>query len=234
MPTAVLTGCNSGIGYETAKLALASGWKVHALDVQVGSNLRSLESQNCKIAQVDVTDPESIRKFGQDLLGEPIDFSSFCALGIMPDPKTHDRLDTLTLPTMERCFAINAYGPLLLTQALLPNILAADKPSRIAVISSRVGSLADNTSGGMYAYRASKTAVNSLFKSLAIELKDKGVVVTMLHPGFTKTNLNPEIKKVPGAVEPEVAAQGLWNLVLQKDVEETGRFWHREGYELPW
>ena len=122
----------------------------------------------------------------------------------------------------------------MLTQALLPNLLAADKPCRLAVVSSRVGSIADNTSGGSLAYRASKTAVNSFFKSLAVDLKDQEVIVGMLHPGITNTNIIPDIGKVPGAVEPEEAASKMWKVFYSKGMEDTGKFWHREGMELPW
>jgi NAD(P)-dependent dehydrogenase (short-subunit alcohol dehydrogenase family) len=151
----------------------------------------------------------------------------------MPDPETDTR-EKVDLKIMERTFAVNAYGPVLLTQALLPNILAAPAPRKIGVISSRVGSIADNSSGGYYAYRASKTAVNSFFKSFAVELKEQDVIVTILHPGFTKTNLNADIWKIPGVVEPEVAASGLWEVVKTKGLEETGKFWHRDNFELPW
>ena len=151
----------------------------------------------------------------------------------MPRPPS-DALRTVTLETLQSTFAINTFGPLLFTQALLDNVLAAPAPRRVAVVSSRVGSLADNSSGGLYAYRASKTAVNSFFKNLAVELKDQDVVVSMLHPGFTKTNLDPDIWKNPDAVEPEEAASKLWKVVQSKGLEDTGKFWHREGQELPW
>lgn len=151
----------------------------------------------------------------------------------MPD-KTYDTLNDISVPTLEKTFAINAYGPLLLTQALLPNVLAAPGPRHIMVISSRVGSIADNSSGGYLAYRASKTAVNSLFKTIAVDLADKDVIVTMLHPGFTRTNLDPDIEKMPGVVEPEEAASKLWKLLQSKGKEDSGKFWHREGMELPW
>lgn len=155
----------------------------------------------------------------------------------MLDPTTQDSLHTLTLASLQKSFEINTYGPFLLTQSLLPNLLLpspSPTQKRISVISSRVGSIADNTSGGQYAYRASKTAVNSLFKSLAVELKDKGVVVTILHPGITRTNLSPVLKGLQGAEEPGVVAEGLWRVVMEKGIEETGKFWHREGFELPW
>lgn len=144
--------------------------------------------------------------------------------GIMPEP-ADDARETVNLKVMEKAFAVNAYGPVLLTQALLPNVLKAEAPRRIGVISSRVGSIADNTSGGYYAYRASKCAVNSFFKSFAVELKEHDIIVFMLHPGFTKTNLNAEIWKIPGVVEPEVAASGLWKVVSTKGIEDTGKFW---------
>lgn len=151
----------------------------------------------------------------------------------MPD-KNYGTLEHVNLQTMERTFAINAYGPLLLTQALLPNVLAAPGPRHIMVISSRVGSIADNSSGGYMTYRASKTALNSFFKTIAIELKDKDVVVSMLHPGFTRTNLDPDIEKMPGVFEPEEAASKLWKLLQSKRIQDTGKFWHREGMDLPW
>ena len=151
----------------------------------------------------------------------------------MPDPET-DKRETVNLKTMERAFAVNTFGPLLLTQALLPNVLAAPGPRRVGVISSRVGSITDNSSGGYYAYRASKCAVNSFFTNLAVELKEQDVIITILHPGFTNTNLSPDIWKIPGVVEPEVAAGGLWKIVKSKGMEDTGKFWHREGQELPW
>lgn len=153
--------------------------------------------------------------------------------GIMP-PKEKDILADISLKVMNMTFAINAFGPVLLTQALLPNVLAASSPRHIAVVSSRVGSIADNTSGGYLAYRASKTAANSFFKTIAIDLADKDVVVSMLHPGFTKTNLDPDIHKIPDSVEPEESATKLWKLLQGKTMQNTGKFWHREGMELPW
>lgn len=129
---------------------------------------------------------------------------------------------------------MNTFGPMLLTQELLPNILQSPKP-KIGIVSSRVGSIGDNSSGGHYAYRASKAAVNSIGKSLANDLKDKGVIVTLLHPGFVRTNILPAESMPPEAVEADEAATKLWqNIVSKKELEDTGKFWHREGFELPW
>ena len=148
-------------------------------------------------------------------------------------PREDDALETISLGVFEKTFAVNTYGPLLLTQAFLPNILKSNNPC-MGFMSSRVGSIEDNSSGGSYAYRSSKSALNSLCKNLAVELKDKGVVVVIMHPGFTKTAINPHMKAMKEAVEPEEAAEKLWAVLMSKNINDTGKFWHREGYELPW
>lgn len=154
--------------------------------------------------------------------------------GVM-EPHEKDTLSTVNFEALQKTFAVNTFGPLLLTQALLPNILAASTP-RIAVMSSRMGSIADNSSGGSYSYRASKAGVNALFKSLAVDLKEKNVAVVLLHPGIVKTNLAGGLGagEIQGAVEPEQAASELWRVLMSKGVESTGRWWHRNGEELPW
>lgn len=145
-----------------------------------------------------------------------------------------DGLETTSLAVLEKTFAVNTFGPLLLTQALLPNLLKSSSP-KICIVSSRVGSIADNSSGGNYAYRASKAAVNSIGKSLAMDLKDKNVPVLLLHPGFVKTNLQPDAKMPPETVLPDEAARKLWENVVQvRGMESTGTFWHREGFQLEW
>lgn len=144
-----------------------------------------------------------------------------------------DSIKSVNKQTLTRIFETNTFGPLLLTQALLANLLAASD-ARIGIVSSRVGSIADNSTGGIYAYRASKAAVNSIGKSLAMDLKDKGIVVSLLHPGIVKTGLDPTAADTPEAVMPDEAAIKLWKVWQSKGIEDTGKFWHREGQELPW
>jgi NAD(P)-dependent dehydrogenase (short-subunit alcohol dehydrogenase family) len=152
-------------------------------------------------------------------------------------PQEKDTLETIDIAKLQKTFAINTFGPLLLTQALLPNIQASQHP-RVAVVSSRVGSINDNSTGGMYAYRSSKAAVNALFKSMSVDLKEKNVPVIILHPGIVKTNLDPvwmeEGTVIEGSVLPEQAASELWKVLMSKGLESTGRFYHRSGEELPW
>jgi NAD(P)-dependent dehydrogenase (short-subunit alcohol dehydrogenase family) len=230
--------------------------------VQINGPIKELD---CEVVKLDITSPEDIQTFKQKVGDQPIDillnvagnnlrlyfrYHSNCFnlthdmsahtesyKGIMEPPET-DTLESVNLQKLQNTFAVNTFGPLLLTQALLANILAAKHP-RIAVVSSRVGSLADNSSGGAYSYRASKAAVNTLFKSMAVDLREKNVPVLILHPGIVKTNLDPRWKdeeksEVQGAVEPEQAASELWKVLMSKGLESTGRFCHRSGEELPW
>jgi NAD(P)-dependent dehydrogenase (short-subunit alcohol dehydrogenase family) len=148
-------------------------------------------------------------------------------------PKESDSLATVSLDSLTKTFETNTFGPLLLTQALLSNLLLSKSP-KIGNVSSRVGSIADNSSGGAYAYRASKAALNAISKSMAVDLKEKGIAVVILHPGIVKTGLDPTSHTLKEAVEPEVAVEGLWSVLKSKGLEDTGQFWHRNGMELDW
>lgn len=160
-----------------------------------------------------------------------------CLLGCRPGviaPKERDSLTTVDHHSLLSVFSVNTFGPLLLTQALLPNLLKSKNP-RIGLMSSRMGSIADNTSGGTYAYRSSKAALNSIGKSMAVDLKDKGVFVAILHPGMVRTGLVPQdSQQLKETVNPDEAAQKLFKVFMSKKIEDTGKFWHREGQELPW
>ncbi|KAF3048129.1 hypothetical protein E8E12_010633 [Didymella heteroderae] len=233
MPTAVITGANSGIGNALARILIKEGYEVTAVDRDIGPATTEL---GCEISELDVSSQDDIEAFKQKVGERPIDLLLNVA-GIMY-PYESDTLESVTLTSLQKTFAVNAFGPLLLTQALLPNVLRRQHP-RIAVVSSRVGSIADNSTGGMYSYRSSKTAVNMLFKNLAIDLKDRKVPVILLHPGIVKSNLDQKWKDggnedVGGAVEPDVAASDLWKVLMSKGLESTGKFYHRSGEELPW
>ncbi|KAI4721721.1 NAD(P)-binding protein [Aureobasidium sp. EXF-10727] len=228
MPTVVVTGCNSGIGHAFANLLISEGYEVIATDYVVGDQIKDL---GCRYAQLDVRSPESLSSFVSSLSGQSIDMLLNVA-GTMAKHED-DSLESVNKETLTRVFETNTFGPLLLSQALLPNLFKA-AAAKIGIVSSRVGSIADNSTGGIYAYRASKAAVNSIGKSLAMDLKDKGIVVSLLHPGIVKTGLDPTAADTPEAVLPDEAATKLWNVWQGKGIEDTGKFWHREGQELPW
>jgi NAD(P)-dependent dehydrogenase (short-subunit alcohol dehydrogenase family) len=155
-------------------------------------------------------------------------------VGIMP-PKASDTLETVSLSTLTKTFETNTFGPLLLVQSILPNLLSLEaRNPTIANVSSRVGSIGDNSSGGAYAYRASKAALNAVSKSMAVDLRERGVTVAILHPGIVKSGLDPASAELKEAVEPEVAVSGLWEVLKRIGLEDTGRFWNREGREIEW
>jgi NAD(P)-dependent dehydrogenase (short-subunit alcohol dehydrogenase family) len=185
----------------------------------------------CQAEQLDVASPDSIQAFKTKIGDQPIDILLNVA-GVMA-PVKDDALETVSFQNLDTTFKVNAYGPILLTQALLPNILKASHP-RVAVMSSRMGSISDNGSGGQYSYRASKAAVNALFKSLAVDLKEKNVAVILLHPGIVKTNIGGTGEEAKVAIEADQAATELWKVLMSKGLESTGRWWHRSGEELPW
>lgn len=206
------------------------GYNVHAVDINEGDGLKGL---SCTTSKLDVTSEENIQKFKQEYGDGPLDLLLNVA-GIM-DP-AHDALSTVTEDSLARVFAVNTFGPLLLTQAFLANILkSSSATTRLGFVSSRVGSISDNSSGGNYAYRSSKTALNMICKNLAVELKDEGVVVSILHPGIVRTNIaGGEGLLAKEAVDPDEAAEKLFKVLSGKSMLDTGKFWHREGYELPW
>ena len=136
-------------------------------------------------------------------------------------------IDSAAFESLRHQFEVNALGPLRVAQALLDNVGAG---SKIAIMTSRMGSMADNDSGGYYGYRASKAAVNAIGKSLAIDLKPRGVAVFLLHPGYVATDMVGR----SGDISPEVAAQRLLELIDKLGLEETGSFRHSNGSELPW
>jgi NAD(P)-dependent dehydrogenase (short-subunit alcohol dehydrogenase family) len=128
----------------------------------------------------DVSDIHS--QFPEKLKGNSVDLLLNIA-GIMA-PNAQDGLGSVSESALSRSFVVNTYGPLLLTQALLPNLLQSSEP-RLASVSGRVGSIAGNSTGGSYGYRA-KAVLNSICKSIAVELKGNGAVVIVMHPGFVK------------------------------------------------
>lgn len=214
------------------------GYGVYAVDITDGDDLKALSSSTrCTTCTLDVTSSDAIQQFKNSYFNDdnqPLDLLLNVA-GIM-DPPDRDTLTTVTSGSLARVFAENTFGPLLLVQALLPNILqSSSTTTRLGFVSSRVGSIADNATGGSYGYRSSKTALNQIGKNLAVELRDKGVVVSILHPGIVRTNiLGAAGAGMKEAVEPEEAAGKLFDVLKGKGIEDTGKFWHREGYELPW
>jgi NAD(P)-dependent dehydrogenase (short-subunit alcohol dehydrogenase family) len=172
---------------------------------------------------VDITSDESVAELAKSLDGQLIDVLINNA-GILERVS----LDSLDLDSIRRQFEVNALAPLRLTQALLPNL---KRGSKIVVMTSRMGSIKDNTSGGSYGYRMSKVALSMAGKSLSQDLKARGIAVAIIHPGLVKTRMTGF---TDSGITPEQSVKGLLACIEGLNLENTGTFWHSNGAVLPW
>lgn len=223
MARILVTGANRGIG-----LALVQAHRARGDDVIATCRRTSpaLDSSGARVeAGIDVTDDASLSGLVRRLDGRPMD-QLWLNAGVL----ARDSLEKMNAEGFEglrQQFEVNAIGPLRVAHALLNNLHAG---SKIAIMTSRMGSMADNGSGGYYGYRASKAAVNAIGKSLAVDLAPRGIAVFLLHPGYVATDMVDG----HGDITPEVAAQRLIGVVDGLGIERSGSFWHSNGSELPW
>ena len=222
--TVVITGANRGIGYAMAKLCLARGDTVYALCRKSSAALNQLHTEyNAHIVEgVDVSTELGLNNAKQALAGISIDLLINNA-GIL----RNETLQDLNVSTISEQFNVNALAPLLVTHALLPNL---NSGSKIALITSRMGSITDNTSGGRYGYRMSKAALNIAAMSLAQDLKADNIAVGIYHPGYVQTDMVNH----SGDISSEEAATRLIGLMGTLSIAETGVFKHSNGETLPW
>ena len=222
MATALVTGANRGIGLELCRQLAARGDDVIAA---CRASSAELEALSVRLeAGLEVTSDEAVAGLAQRLAAD----------GVRLDVLIHnaglligDSLGALDFDAMRRQFEVNSLGPLRVTAPLRGLLVEGAK---IAIVTSRMGSIADNTSGGAYGYRMSKAAVNAAGKSLALDLSRAGVAVAILHPGWVRT----EMTRHSGLIDAHESAAGLLARIDELTLETSGRFWHQSGEELPW
>lgn len=220
MTTVVVTGCNRGIGFELVRQLKARGDEVIGTCREITDPLSSLGIE--VIANIDVCDDEAAENLSQQLAGRSIDILVNNA-GIL----RQDRLNSIDYESMLDQYRVNTLGPLRITHALLDNL---SQGSKVGIITSRVGSIADNSSGNNYGYRCSKAAANMVGMNLHHDLSALGIAVAILHPGYVKTDMTGGI----GMITPLESAEGLIKCLDQLDLESSGQFWHANGEMLPW
>ena len=219
MTNVLITGANRGIGLEMSRQYAARGDEVIAVCRQTSPELNGLGVR--VIDGIDVTSSDSCDVLQRELDGLLLDRLVNNA-GILE----RNTLDNFNSESIERQFRVNAVAPLRVSTALLPNL---ESGSRVFIITSRMGSVEDNSSGGSYGYRMSKAAVNMAGKSLSVDLQEQGIAVILLHPGWVSTEMTGQT-----GIPAEQSAAGLIERMDSLGIEQTGTFWHQEGYELPW
>lgn len=219
MATVLITGGNRGIGLELVRQYIDRGDDVIAACRKAS---KELEATGAEIIEgVDVADGDAVAKLARTLGDRQIDILLNNA-GILRS----DSFGDIDYEAMLEQYRVNTLGPLRVVEALGDNL---GQGSKIAIVSSRVGSIEDNSSGGNYGYRASKTAVNQVGMNLKHEFESRGVAVALLHPGLVATDMTGG-----SGIEPAKAAAGLIERIDDLTLETSGGFWHAEGYRLPW
>lgn len=219
MPTVVVTGANRGLGLEFARQYAADGWTVIATcrAPDAAAELCSL-SGDIRIEPLDMTDWPAIAAL-PERIGGPIDHL-ICNAGTYGGKVEPDGwIETL---------AVNCVAPTLLARTLVDKVTAAS--GKIVAITSKMGSIADNGSGGSIVYRSSKAALNAAWRSLAIDWRDRPIALAMLHPGWVQTDMGG-----PNAlITPEQSVRGLRQVIEALGPERSGAFLDYQGHSIPW
>jgi NAD(P)-dependent dehydrogenase (short-subunit alcohol dehydrogenase family) len=237
MKTALITGANRGIGLEFCRQYAADGWRILGCsrEPKKSDALNKLAAQFpglIKTYPLDVTDHGQIEQLAQALAGESPGIDSIDLLinnaGIYPDADSRGFGHTDYQEWM-RAFRINTMAPLKMAETFAPQI-ARSKQKTIVTITSKMGSIADNSGGGSYLYRSSKAAVNMVVKSLAIDLKAAGVTAVVFHPGWVKTDMGG-----PNAmISTEQSVSGMRQAISRLTIADSGKFFGYDGQVIPW
>ena len=223
----LITGAGRGIGFELTKLALADGHNVYALvrNASKATELTELQSKTpdrLKILNADVRSAEDLKQAQTQLKNTPLDVLINNA-GILTDSD----IQHLTPDELQSVFAVNTFAPIQVTQTFLQNLKSASAP-KLVNITSLMGSISDNGSGGYYAYRMSKAALNMFAKSFSID--EPSITTLQLHPGWVRTSMGgPQ-----APVEPVDSAKGLYKVIMTAKPDQSGKFFNYDGRPLPW
>jgi NAD(P)-dependent dehydrogenase (short-subunit alcohol dehydrogenase family) len=229
-PTILITGANRGIGLKLSEQFAEDGWQVLACcrNPADAGELQALSDKGLaiEIHALDVTNYEQMAALAGQLGDRPIDILLNNA-GIYGSKGTG--FGDIEAQEWRQVLEVNTIAPLMLVQAFVEQV-AASRQKLVAVIGSKVGSIADNTSGGSYIYRSSKTAVNQVVKSLSIDLADRGISVISLHPGWVQTEMGG-----PNAeISTDESVSGLKNILQTAGLGQSGQFIEYDGSSIPW
>ena len=230
MTSVLITGANRGLGFGFVKSFLANNINVICTTRNISGSKELLECKknypdNLEILELDLLEENSENILSDLLSDKPIDiFINNAGVG-----NSNQRFGVVSSKPWLDVLKVNLIAPLTLTQSIIENIKKGSE-KKIYFLSSQLGSIGDNTSGGMYIYRSSKTALNQVVKSLSVDLKPMGITVISLHPGWVKTDMGG-----PNApVQIDESIKGMMQVIDKTDIRDTGRFLNYDGKELPW
>jgi len=232
MPSVLVTGANRGLGLEFAKQYSADGWRVFACCRSPGkakglNDLAQASNRRLSLHPLDVSRRDSVSSLAEALHDETIDILLNNA-GVYGDESHYD-FGKIDYEKWGAAFSVNVMGAMRMVEAFLENVSRSEKKV-IACVSSRMGSISDNTSGGSYMYRSSKAALNAVLRSLSLDLKDRGIVAVALHPGWVRTDMGGENAPTP----PQESIQGMRKVLESLQGKDSGKFLSYDGSEVPW
>ena len=219
MPHVLITGANRGLGLEFAREYKEAGWDVVATARQSSPELESL---GVRVETLDMQDLDAVERFGDRL--DRLDL-------LIANAGTYGPREVTTADEgreWAETFVTNTIAPFLLAQSVLPLVEAAS--GKLIAVSTRMGSIEDNVSGGFIAYRSSKAALNAAWRSLAIEARKRGVAAAVLHPGWVQTRMGG----ASAPLEPEESIAGMRKVIDALTPEQSGGFFGYDGETIPW
>lgn len=230
MTNVLITGANRGLGLGFVKSFLAKNVNVICTTRNIPGSKELLECKkkhpkNIEILELDLLGENSENTLSDLLSDKPIDiFINNAGVG-----NSNQRFGVVSSQPWVEVLKVNLIAPLTVTQSIIENIKkGSDK--KIYFLSSQLGSIQDNTSGGMYIYRSSKTALNQVVKSLSVDLKPMGITVISLHPGWVKTDMGGP--NAPVSIDESI--KGMMKVIDTTDIRNTGTFLNFDGQGLPW
>lgn len=233
-PVALITGANRGLGLGLARVYLEDGWRVITLSRSSSSELEALDNGRLDIRCCDLTDDKQLATATNGIAGQAIDVLLNNA-GRMAKPRNSENergvqgFGQFDRELWRQVFDINLFTPMALAELLVEN-LARSNNGRIVTISSTLGSMEQNTSGGLYAYRASKAGVNAITKSLSADLAEQGIIAISMHPGWVRTDMGGS-----GAdIDITTSVTGMKAVIEELEPEDSGKFFSYDGSCLPW
>jgi NAD(P)-dependent dehydrogenase (short-subunit alcohol dehydrogenase family) len=218
MPSVLITGANRGLGLEFARQYSADGWSVIATARESSPELEQL---GVRVEQLDMRDFDAVARFGNRLDSLDLLIANAGTYGPRSVTTTEDG------ETWLETFAVQTVGPFLLAQSVLPLVARAN--GKLIAITSRMGSIEDNTSGGYIAYRSSKTALNSAWRSLALDNRGK-VTAAVLHPGWVQTRMGGG----SAPLTPQQSVSGMRQVIDRLNSKDSGEFFSYDGSQIPW